>query len=52
MGKTTKIVNISKQYNNDIDAYRKFAEGRRNATTYTQEALTSLYERAKAYFED
>ena len=50
--KTTKIVNISKQYNNDVDAYRKFAEGRRNATVYTQEALTSLYERAKAYFED
>ena len=50
--KTTKIVNISKQYNNDVDAYRKFAEGRRNATTYTQEALTSLYELAKAYFED
>lgn len=46
----TKIVNIARQYNDDVEAYRRFAEGRRNSTKYTQELLTEFYDRMKQYF--
>lgn len=45
-----RIVSIARQYNDDIDAYRRFAEGRRNATRFTQELLWELYCRMKEYF--
>lgn len=47
---STRIVDIARKYNGDIEEYRKFAEGRRNATKYSQELLTELYGRMKEYF--
>lgn len=46
----TRIVSLSRQYTDDMETYRRFAEGRRNSTKYTQELLGELYSRMKEYF--
>ena len=48
----SKIVQLQKQFTADTDAYKQFAENRRNKMRYTQEFLTRMYEDMKDYFAE
>lgn len=50
MAQTDKIKAMTKTYHDDMDAYKKYAEARRNSQTFTQEMLWTLYQQAKDYF--